>query len=438
MNPKQEIGWKYIERIRDLLYCIFLFFMPFTQALTFNVGFPLKFSELALFALSFLYIFFNKRVVMPKPLFFVLSLLFIVVTTSLLINLFWNYPYQLREYQTRFSYTGDSIARYVYFILALLSFFVSLDIFLQNRRRYIKVWIWGALVAAGYSFYLSSFSFLGLHVILLPGMTDVQVAPILGRNIIRCGTFLEGNMMGLYLVLSAILCFYIKWFKAGVFLLLSVFTTISTLSIVAVFLFIVIYFKQSLFKRKYVAIALPALVILALGIYLFSQTEVYEKYVYKKIFANTSKISDPMAFSKADRVFNIEDAYRMGWGNPVWGVGLSNYARHYDRYSNTAGYEPGFIKEMLRAGSKVIPNNIYLELWSESGGTTLILFLALFCILLYYSRQDATNTLFAALLCMLLCFVAYPSFIMIYLWAFMALPVADHILRITNIQSNKS
>ena len=92
---------------------------------------------------------------------------------------------------------------------------------------------------------------------------------------------------------------------------------------------------------------------------------------------------------------------------------------------------------MLRPGSKVIPNNIYLELWSESGGTTLILFLALFCILLYYSRHDATNTLFAALLCMLLCFVAYPSFIMIYLWAFMALPVADHILRITNIQSNK-
>jgi O-antigen ligase len=435
---KQEIGWKYIESLRRLLYSGFFFFMPFTQALTFNVGFPLKFSELILFILSFLYIVFNRRVQMPRRLFIILSALFVVITISVCLNLFWDYPYPLREYETRFGYTGDSITRYVYFVLALLSFFISLDIFLQDRERYIKIWLYGAIVAAAYSCYLCIFSFLGLPVFLLPGMgADIQVISAFGRLIIRCGTFLEGNMMGLYLILSASLAFYSKRFKIGIFLLISTFTTFSTLSIISVFLFLVIYFQKSLLQKKYISYALPGLMILALLILLFSQTAIYKNYVYSKIFANTSKVSDPLAYSKADRLIGIQDAYRMALANPVSGVGLANYSRHYEQYMYVGTIDPEFAKKMLRRGEKVIPNNIYLEVWAESGGLTLLLFLALLGLLLYYSRFDSTKTLFPALLCMLLCFTAYPSFIMLYLWAFLALPAADYILLKKNTESNK-
>jgi len=48
-------------------------------------------------------------------------------------------------------------------------------------------------------------------------------------------------------------------------------------------------------------------------------------------------------------------------------------------------------------------------------------------ILLYYARKDPSRALFPALICMMLCFIANPSFIMIYIWAFMGLPVADYI-----------
>jgi hypothetical protein len=61
--------------------------MPFTQALTFNLGFRLKFSELALFLLSFLYLLFNKKVPLTRPLIYVLASLFLVITVSEFYNL---------------------------------------------------------------------------------------------------------------------------------------------------------------------------------------------------------------------------------------------------------------------------------------------------------------------------------------------------------------
>src|SRR5215208_1477192 len=106
------IRWKQLAGLRYVLYSIFFFFMPFTQALTFNIGFPLKFSELALFVLFFLYILLRRRVAVPKPIIILIGTLFFIVSLSFLVNLFWSYGYPLKEHETRFGYNGDSIARY--------------------------------------------------------------------------------------------------------------------------------------------------------------------------------------------------------------------------------------------------------------------------------------------------------------------------------------
>lgn len=431
--------WVYIGRVRHLLYKIFFFFMPFTQALTFNIGFPLKFSELALFLLAFLYLLFGKKVLLPRPLVYILSLMFVVITLSFLINLRWDYPYPLRIFETRFGYTGDSIARYLYFILALLSFFISVDIFLTDRRRYINAWIYGAIAAALYSWYLVIASFLGLKVILLPGMPpDPQTIGAFHRAIIRSGTFLEGNMTGLYLLLSAAIAFYGKKVKTGIFLLVSVFSCFSTLSMLSVILFLLIYLKNLIFQRRYITYILPAFALLGILIFLFSRTTLYKEYIYDKIFANTTKVTDISAYSKTDRLLSIQVASHMGWSNPVWGVGLANYSRHFDHYMDPGSLDREFVTYFSRPGIRVIPNNIYLELWSESGGMALVLFLLLQGVLLWYSRFDRSRALFPALLCMMLCFIAYPSFIMIYLWAFMALPVAEYVHQQSALRSSET
>jgi len=97
--------------------------------------------------------------------------------------------------------------------------------------------------------------------------------------------------------------------------------------------------------------------------------------------------------------------------------------------STKTNIDPAFAKTLVRPNSRVIPNNIYLEIWAESGGIALFLFLLLLGLLLYYCRADSTKAIFPGLVCMILCFNAYPSFIMIYLWCFMALPVANYSLK---------
>jgi len=424
--------WIYLGAWRDLLFRLFFFFMPFTQALTFNLGFPLKFSEMALLMLSALYLLFNRRIPMTRSLIWVLASLFMAVTISELYNLYRPFPYLLREFTTRFGYAGDSISRYVYFILALLAFFISTDAFLTDKQRYAKAWLAGAVVAASYSMYLTLFSALRWPVYLLPGMQNPPQT--IDGVIIRCGTFLEGNMMGLYLILSAALAFYVKRFKTGFFLFFSSFSTISTLTILSIFVFLLIFFQRIIFRRKYLSYILPGLALLGLVIFLFTRTSLYRSYVYNKLFASTEHINDVSAYSKTDRLYSIHDAWRMGASNPLLGVGLANYARHYDHFADQAGFDPTFVRILSRTGQRVIPNNIYLEIWAECGAIALCIFLFLLGLLVVYSLSDRSKALFPAMVCLLICFIAYPSFIMIYLWSFMGLIAADRIATKKHLQ----
>ncbi len=418
-----HVWWKHLEQLRYFLYGCFLFFMPFTQALTFNIGFPLKFSELALLLLSALYLVFNRQVQLPRPIVFLIAAFFFVVTLSLIVNLFWSYPYSLRTYESRFGYTGDSISRYIYFILALLAFVISIDIYLTDTSKFIRIWIYGAMAAAAYAWYLAIFSFLKLPVFFLPGMKEVPQT-IFG-GVIRSGTFAEGNFMGLFLFLSGVMSFYVKKFKTGVFLFASVFTTFATLSIISIFLFLVLYLRHYIFRKRYIPYFIIGLLLSIPALYLFSQTKMYNNYIHEKIFGRSDQITSEATYSKVDRLNSIKVAFRTAVNNPVLGVGPSNFGRHYDQYYIKGNLTDADYQSLLRKNEKVIPNNVYLEVWAEYGSIGFFILILFLLHLLHYAHYS--KELFPGMLCMLICYIAYPSFIMIYLWAFMALPVANYI-----------
>lgn len=424
MNPYaiRNAWWNYTEKVRDGLYCCFFFFMPFTQALTFKIGFPLKFSELALLILGCMFILFKRQVKLPKGIALIISLLFLLITCSVIINLFWTYTYPLKEYSTRFGYYGDSIARYVYFILALLTFLVSVEIFQTNTVRYIKVWIYGALTAAFYTWYLSIFSALHLPYFLLPGMENPP--QMISGSIIRCGTFPEGNSMGLFFLMSGTFAAYIRKYLSAAFLFLSIIPTFSTLSIVSLFIFLVIYLKKFIVRKPSLIIGLALLMIPV--IYFGSQTRAYKIYIHDKLFTKGMKITNEGSYSKVDRLVSLKNSFQMGIDNPVFGVGLSNYGRHYESYLYRQNLDAENIPTFIRAGEKTIPNNIYGEIWAESGVLSFIIFLVLLIQLFFYAAYDKRMILTGMLVCLLICFNAYPSFIMIYLWSCMALPVAHY------------
>lgn len=248
-------------------------------------------------------------------------------------------------------------------------------------------------------------------------------------GIVRSGTFLEGNFFGLFLILSSSIAFYLKKEKSGWFLLLSVITSLSSISIISSFVFITLYYKHEIFKKrnfKYFMLSLP---IIVLGIVFLVQTSFYRDYVYKKI-TTPSSILTTYNFSKVDRLLTSRIAFNLGVDNPILGVGPYNFGLHYDQYNDIANKVENLEKSQFaityfkRENIRAIPNNIYLEVWSEYGVIGFFLYLFFLIKLLYKSYKLKEPSIFAGFVALLISFIAFPSFIMVFLWSFLAIPYA--------------
>lgn len=403
---------------------VFLVFLPFTQALTLNIFFPLKISEIALVILIFFYI--NKKTISKDWIWFInnnliIVLLGILVTISFFVNIPWNYPYLPKVIPFRINRVGDSFIRLCYFYLCIAAYFYSFRLFTKDIKI-LEKWILGAMIAAIYGWYLFISSGLNLPYLKLPGMGEPQTL----NGFIRCSTFKEGNYYGLFLLLSASVSFYLKKIKQGWFLLLSVIVSMSTISVISVFIFVFYYYRKRILKLNVMLKLVPVFII---GVLIFIQTDFYQRFVYKKLFESTKTLTQNN-FSKVDRVITGKVAFYSGIDNPFFGVGPANYGLHYDYYNkykkivvNRSEYFDRFAQ---RKNERAIPNNVYLEVMSEYGVFALLLFmLFLFLVLTkaYYLKEDA---IVGGMFSIISSFNAFPSFIMLFIWVFFAIPFAIH------------
>ena len=155
-------------------FCCFLLFLPFTQALTINLFFPLKISELLLVPLILFFIFQkldrNFFVVLRKieMLYFFLG----IVTISFLVNVFWSYDYALKEIPFRINKIADSALRLIYIYLNVLAFVMAIYHFGNRKYGVFKFWIYGAMFAALYGWYLFISTWFGFPYLKLFGMEE--------------------------------------------------------------------------------------------------------------------------------------------------------------------------------------------------------------------------------------------------------------------------
>lgn len=405
----------------DFFFYVLLFFLPFTQALTLNIGFPLKISELLLLLILFLYLF--KGSISKQHLFNIkqnkiLLLLLLWVVLSFLVNSFWKYDYPLKDVPYRISALGDSFLRLGYVFLCIMVFFFGLFFFSNKGTSILKYWISGAIIAAVYSWYLFVFSALDLPYIKLFGM---ESSPQQLYGIIRCGTFKEGNFFGLFLILSAAISFHKNNNNVGWFLLTTIVTTMSTISIVSACAFLIYMFRKKLFKGK-VLIIYPLILILILS---FSQTDFFATYVEKKIFQPVSHLTTAN-FSKVDRYLTSRIAFKQGVDNPVLGVGPYNYALHYDYYNDykkvVKNPSKWFDNYIARKNKRGIPNNVYLEVWAEYGIIGFFLLLLFLIKTFLVSLKIKNDYITAGLIALFVSFNAFPSFIMLFIWVFLSIP----------------
>ena len=100
----------------------------------------------------------------------------------------------------------------------------------------------------------------------------------------------------------------------------------------------------------------------------------------------------------------------MAIDNPIFGIGISNYAKHSDYYDRDK-------RIYTNTNIKVIPNNVYVEIVSELG----FISFSLFIIFLYkIYKLISNNILMGGFLGCCLYFNALPSYTIIVIWFFFA------------------
>jgi len=285
------------------------------------------------------------------------------------------------------------------------------------------------MVAAIYAWYLVFSSAFNLPYIKLFGMEENPQA-IMG--IVRAGTFKEGNFFGLFLILSSAIAFFLNKSRIAWFLLLTILTTFSTISIISGAVFLLIYFKKFLLRYRNIKMFLIFLPILLIGLIFFFRSEFYSVYIKQKLFTplNTLTTSN---FSKVDRYLTGTIAFNAGMDNPIVGVGPYNYGLHYDQYNNIneiVDKQSEFSSEYFkRKRKRAIPNNVYLEVWAEYGILGFLLFITFLINTLYVSIKSKNLIITAGLLAMYLSLNAFPSFIMLFVWVYLGIPYALYFSR---------
>jgi len=280
-----------------------------------------------------------------------------------------------------------------------------------------------SVAAATYAWYLVAISAMGREGPLLPSVAPPQHVQFGNLTVFRSGTFEEGNFFGFYLVLSVAVAEMVARRRAALFLSATVFTTLSTISIASLAIFwSVVIWQRARTKRlpRRVALLLAGALLLSI----IAAATLASPYGRTVIIGKM--LSDEPG-SRLDRLDMAVAGIRMFIDNPVFGVGLAQYGFQYPAYRLTD------IFDQFRSG-RVIPNNVYIELLAEQG----VVGFALFSIFLLKIWRRSHGPLRAGLVAMGLNFLAFPSFSVLFIWAFLAL-VVGHARQIsTSIETRMS
>lgn len=399
-HPQPLVSQRLPIPASDVFVLIAIATLPLTQALTVDVGFPLKISEIAL--LTAVPMRLTSLRARPRDqgqwirrprLLASLFILATILSLSYALTIQPDRPSDLGFY--RFGPEVDGLLQLAYLILAVGAMLIVFDITRRRRDDVTRVYLRGAIAAAAYAIYAN----VGLPA--LPNASN-QSAMVGGISILRAGTFLEGNFFGLYLLTALILALYARrpWIAA----LLSIGTllSLSTPSIVfAVILWLIFMAQSAKTNPASLWAAIPIVAILL---------ALPNSYFYSAIL---EKVSDPQSQSVVERKGSARAAVEMFRDHPLTGVGIAQYGLWFREY-RPAFVPPQFLKEEER----FVPNNVYAQVAAEQGLLGLIPFVGLLLFVLRTAWRSVSRLVGLGAMCVLLVLNAFPSSTVLFVWAF--------------------
>lgn len=374
-------------------------FLPFTKALTLDIGFPLKIYE-ALFPFAIFFLFARSKIRLEgriRTMFVYIFLFWIIAAISSVVGIFDSAGSSLTGY--RGGRNQDTIMRTIYLLFNICVSLIALHFVRNNGPFLIKAWFAGFLFAFSYHAYTVISVVLTGDAYLLPGLDRHQLGWAGSRLIPRSGTFEEGNFAGLYYMATLAFALYERNKLIVVLAIVGVAFTLSTAAYAGLPLLLLVYaFKDRGAKvRKYL------LAFLLLGV----------ASVFAYQFGFGEKFSGGAGHSAAVRANESMTGLQIFFSNPTIGVGLGGYGFLFDEFE----WAPG--SSIYYGTEKRIPNNVYVEILSETG---FLGFLSFLLFIIYYIRIISSRLEFSPFFAFALSagcvFLAYPTFNITYLWFF--------------------
>jgi O-antigen ligase len=342
--------------------------MQFFLIISIPLYFNIKYFPLIAFALNFSNIL-NIRLNIKKLIYIFIFLLLIIFQFSLI---------DIKNDVT-----------FIYKILAILIFYISFEYGYQilnlNHYKWFKIQFY---IVTCYAI-LSSPSYLLGYNYLLPSFNCPQTN-LSEIGLLRCSTFGEGNLYGIYLILSGLL-----FYKSIKLLLICFICSIIAFSPIPIGILGILILSKKFNTARIINIVIIALLIMLLIIYLYGKN--YE-------YSETSSFGERLEFIKIGITMFIE--------NPIFGVGFGQYGENISEYTKFT-----HIIEKANEGFRYIPNNVIIEVLSEQGLFGLILFIVFFINTFKFSNHFPFS--FLLLISYLSFFQACPSLYTLFIGIFM-------------------
>jgi O-antigen ligase len=342
-------------------------FVPFQQAITVNVGFPLKISEITGLLAVAMFLVEGRRPVAKLAGGRKLIMFALVFALSTSVWLGAGPPAATSPGYER-GFNADLLQYFGYGVMVLvLGWYAATRLGPTWIAKGIAV---GVKLAATYCALQLALSFVGLAPLLEIINGATQNGTAYGFSIPRNGPFLEGNYLGFFAGIALFIAARLgdnRAIMAALFCLLYSQSTTGLLGVVIAVILLAVTRPSGLLARLIATAALglafAVTFIPAAGIYVARQ-------VGKLGFGDTEELGQSIEYSLRSRTLNIETGISMTQGNPLLGVGAGRYGYWDSAYTDYEGLSSGF----NAASTRGIANNAYVQIFAETGVIAGILF----------------------------------------------------------------
>jgi hypothetical protein len=358
-----------IPLAEKLLY-LAVIFLPFQQAFSLNVGFPLKISEFfGVLGIALLFIEHrrSKHVFFGQAKFLILS---VTVAISTALGVVADLPVPTSPgYSNGFMRDLVQYAAYAFLVLVIgwqLAQRLGADLIGKGLMVALRF-------AAAYCLLQLALWLAGASRILQAVNGTFQGGTAFGAVLPRNGPFLEGNYLGFFAGVSLLVALKRKdrvGIAAGSFCLLYSQSTIGILGVLAGLLLSATLRPSSKTTGILSFFGMGA----ALAVTFVPVVNGLVAHQLGKLgFGDMGDVGGSVSYSLRARTFNTEAGLAMGLDNPLFGVGPGRFGVWQPFYADFSGLPPGY-----RAGVRPLAGNAYVQIFAEIGAFGAIAF----CILI--------------------------------------------------------